>query len=592
MKFHTLNAEDMKYEESQNDFLEEILSNGRYNESERRDIIHHLAILGLKAYLQADQGTSDAINFNLLQKLSNDATNFLLCEIEKFPVNDIETNQFNNSGSNENRKARADYTSKYPFIDDVATISDVLQYENSENSEKISNFLSIGVPAQRRAVAKVFEELKVGSNFLKVIDLTVALRSLGLFVSYEVEVILRGVETTILECNEKDTIRSSAINFHQWKLFVDRFIGIAKMRTFNKDDAISLLASLLDPKSPPNHKSNINLVEIKPHPTTDILRNVADADTKEYSSTNVDMKFIPQNSPKKEKESISSKLKKVESKIKDKVQQDKKIWENAKSQQSKVAFEIVAKSRVDDLINQERKRIEEIVSPLTKSGKKGSRRQYQDLSSGSSAIAIADAFLLGLGKDLSKVNSSSLQDSVIKEEQINLVAPADRLASHEDIFSPLSIYSLKNLSSDNKNVEEPITSIFPDTIKEVLNDNEIKIKSKEIYHYQQISSNGGWIGDYGDNPIYSVTYETKTGEKKLFSNISMIESDEDERASDILATTFTKESPIQQRVISEPQLDQSSSVKATVTGPVRMFSYKSIEEQLRESAEILKSIDI
>jgi hypothetical protein len=207
--------------------------------------------------------------------------------------------------------------------------------------------------------------------------------------------VLKGTEISITGEKVKELeIVKAHLSLLEFQAFVDRYLNALLSGTIDEIDAGYLLYGKRSTIS-----SRRNFPIAAESPRSEPLSSPA-SPAPAYTTSNKSSK--PSTQPQLIKSSISptkrlyrdshtSRLRQVQSKLKPQLAQDRKQYHQQKTRVEEPVIEILAKNRIDDLLS----------SDTDSSVSYVSTRRYYDPNSGSSALAIAEAFLNGsVAKDL------------------------------------------------------------------------------------------------------------------------------------------------------------------------------------------------
>ena len=293
------------------------------------------------------------------------------------------------------RVSRLDSTNQYPFADSKSTLSDLFT-SDAKNSRQL--LCSMGRPARKRVVAQIFDEMRVGVSGLLISDIPEALKNLGFALSPKLQaVILESASIISSEASSgaySDKISRVApapgkplqatINKEQWLTLVDKYISkgnlfVGAAEAANSSDAdldfedeeeyvsyllldqLPVVAPPLPPSASPQKQS----------------RSAATATTQQDTMRALLLKPV--------KETLTSRLRKVQSRIKPEITRDKMLFQKLRASDRVSSMKMMAKNRIKSILSDEDYKLY---------GKESFKR-LEDLNSGAATLEIVDSFLKG-----------------------------------------------------------------------------------------------------------------------------------------------------------------------------------------------------
>lgn len=309
----------------------------------------------------------------------------------------------------------------YPFTDPSGTVPEVLKGGYSDRP----NLLDMGVPGRKRYVEKVFEEMRFARGGIRLSDLPEALDRIGIRISPQLRRVLERTRSMQTDgpLDAEDDQDNDFFRFHymekyitiaQWKAIVQRFL---KLIRDGKDP--SKLADILPRPSEPGHQHR--------HHGHNHGHDQADdweweeqgqqedkheqQGSSDYSNDHQHQQRRPQSRRNKQSKRVDldlanrerryqQRLKHVPARISEYVHQDRQHFHHHQNKQSTAAKQVVANKRVHEFVNN---LPWGLFDPQSASDRIKPARLPRDidLSSGRSAMEIADAFLQGpVGREL------------------------------------------------------------------------------------------------------------------------------------------------------------------------------------------------
>ncbi len=315
------------------------------------------------------------------------------------------------------RKSRSDVLRTYPFADDSSSVADAFH-------SKSSNVISVmGKPARKRFACSIFDEMRIGASGMLIRSIPEALKLLGLPVPLKLEnIIVKSAEIMATESLSPKVAPGvgrpleTTISLDQWLALVDKYILNEAYLVNSNDVPASVdedydelderyVSQLLFPTSHQeyniyggNHNHN--------HIIRDENTSPSYSNRAKYDVPSSPPRSSPphRNTTKpKVRDTKTSHLRKVQSRIVADVNRDKNRWRMIKEGQTNAALEAIAKHRVDEILDQ--------------NSNNHNPGRLRDVSSGSAAVAIAEEFLRSnVGKTVITSSNVPNDEEIVNDE--------------------------------------------------------------------------------------------------------------------------------------------------------------------------------
>lgn len=314
------------------------------------------------------------------------------------------------------RKSRSDVLRTYPFADNSSSVADAFQ-------SKSSNVISVmGRPARKRFACSIFDEMRIGASGMLIRSIPEALKLLGLPVPLKLQnIIIKSAEIMATELLTPKVTPGvgrpleTTITLDQWLTLVDKYI-LNEAYLVNSNE---VPANVDDDYDELDERYVSQLLFPTNHQVYNIYdgnynhnRNITDENTS--PSYNNRAKYdVPTSPPRssppprtirpKVRDTKTSHLRKVQSRIAADVTRDKNRWRMIKVGQTNAALEAIAKHRVDEILDQ--------------NSSNHNPGRLRDVSSGSAAMAIADEFLRSnVGKTVITSSNIPNDEEIVSDE--------------------------------------------------------------------------------------------------------------------------------------------------------------------------------
>jgi len=312
------------------------------------------------------------------------------------------------------RISRSDVLRTYPFADDSSSVADAIY-------SKSTNVISVmGKPARKRFACSIFDEMRVGASGMLIRSIPEALKLLGLPVPLKLENVL--IKSAELMCSESLTPKvaigvgkplETTITLDQWLALVDKYIlneaylvNSNEVPASSDDDYDALDERYVSQLLFPTNQQEYNVYGGNyRHDTRDENTSPSYNNRVKYDVPSSPPRSNPprRTTKPKVKETKTTHLRKIQSRIGADVTRDKNRWRMIKEGQTSAALEVIAKHRVEEIIEQ------------NSDGHNSSR--LKDVSSGSAAVAIAEEFLRSnVGKTVITSSNAADNDEIVSDE--------------------------------------------------------------------------------------------------------------------------------------------------------------------------------
>mmetsp|Transcript_13983 Transcript_13983/g.20926 ORF Transcript_13983/g.20926 Transcript_13983/m.20926 type:complete len:512 (-) Transcript_13983:122-1657(-) len=479
---------------------------------ERRDVLKMLATIGMLAYFESTESRN--LSKSSL-KLYFDKAEGILTSFRYRRIPNTVTAPEGKVMRSKTRHSRADALFHYPFCDEFGGVQDILSTVNSDLSgiNSSSTLQEATAPGLKHMIEKVFHEMKIGSGGMRASDIPEALKMLG----------LPG------RVDSSDGLnKHNLIPLEQWNMIVRRLLVSESVHRDVPDTGRTSLSSRPQSSRSRNSEAGSRSTRARDHHNrvheynydldSDDGDFLYEKDDGEESTERFDedehereaeynppsylkptacrsaaaLRPTAQRSPQctkaKTKENFTAKRVSHRAQIRE----DRRHWRRVKENRTEAALGSIGTARVNSLIENSRHPNKLGVSSYRHTQSHG-RTKNADLSSGSSSIAIADAFLDGpLGQQLLGSTKSQLEcarDTGDSDEEV------------EDIRITQLLGQGENGGASPRPASAPVTS--RPTV------NETSKPSPELSYYSGNWRNtkGGWVADFGPPHTHALSVQ-------------------------------------------------------------------------------------